>query len=179
MFCKFSPVGMVLIKSLRLSQIECLWSSGSMLLWQRPQCNHPTPRADSKRRVKVNCWVLQGFSKKRERIPSLDSMAWWQRSSVGTNGCHVSRCSQAFYEPSWTLTRFLPHSDASITLYGSDCNNVRNKHFSSFPSCFGVLVCMHLKDGVRHYCCGTDVFWSFDYFQKELISSFVSSFYSH
>jgi len=42
------------------------------------------------------CWILQEFSKRRERIPGLDSMAWFRRTSVGTDGYHLPRCSQAF-----------------------------------------------------------------------------------
>jgi transposase InsO family protein len=64
-----------------------------------------------------------------------------------------------FDEPSCTLMSFLPYSNSSISsLYGCDCNNVRNKDFSSFPSGFGVLVEMPVKDGVPHYFCATDVF---------------------
>ena len=39
----------------------------------------------------------------------------------------------------------LPHSDEIIRLYGCRCNNVRNNHFSSFPSGFGVVLGMHLR----------------------------------
>ena len=68
----------------------------------------------------------------------------------------------SFNKPSCTLNTFLPHSNESISLYGCDSNNVRNKHFSSFPSGFRVLMGMHLKYGVPHYCRATDALITFN-----------------
>jgi len=125
-FPNFTPDGMVLIKSLRLSQIRCLSSIMSsarlrkqcMLLdfnftWQRPQYNHPSPRRDSTGGVKVYCWNLQGFLKRRERTPSLDSMAYYRR----TNGYHVPRCFQAFTSlPGLSRPSSRTHKKVSVSM---------------------------------------------------------------
>ena len=120
-----------------------------------------------------------GTTSGRERIPSLYSMASNRQTSVATNGYHVPRCSQA----STSLPRLsrpaLP--TALRRRYQSLCvwlQHVRNKHFSSIPSGFGVLVGMPLKDGVPNFCSATDVFWSFDFFQKGFLWSFVSFSFS-
>ena len=100
-------------------------------------------------------------------------------NQCGNQWISCAKMFPSFYEPSWTLKTFLPLSDEDISLYGCNCNKVRNKHLSSFPSGFGSSVGMHVKDEVPHYRCATDVFWSLNYFQTQSISSLVFTFYSH
>ena len=83
----------------------------------RPQCNHPTPKADSTRRVKVHCLILEEFLERRERIAIPDLMAWYRRNSVGTNGWHVSRCFQAFASlPGLSRASFRNQTKVSVSM---------------------------------------------------------------
>ena len=178
----FSPDGMDLTKSLRLCQIGCLSSN----IWSArltKQCilvafsftltKTSMKPSDSKKRLNRASGSLQLNPSRIFEKKGKNSKSWLKRL-VSTNQCGNQwiSCTQmcpGFYEPSWTLKTFLPLSDQGITLYGCDCNNVRNNHFCSFPSGFRVLVGMHLTDAVPQYCRATDVFWSLNAFQTESI----------